>query len=256
MKMMTIIMALLAVALVAAPTAEGLPFGTEATIYDGVHVNKYYFGPTEDEEVEPWNARGQWWDLEAFFFDGTKLTVISGYDLRNPIHPDASPGDLFLDVTGDVKYGWLADGTGYGNGPIPNTFGYDYVLDFDAAVASYSLIAIDASATLLSSRYAHDQTSNPWRYLSGGTVLATGLPLAYYSGLTDAETGFLGGSHYAATVDLGFLPEYTTFTAHLSMMCGNDNLMGRGTRVPDSGPAVLLLGVAVLLLSPLKRLVG
>ena len=60
--------------------------------------------------------------------------------------------------------------------------------------------------------------------------------------LSDAQigNGLLGGSHFGATIDLGFLAPGTDFYAHFTEQCGNDNLMGHGqTPVPE--PATMFL---------------
>jgi len=52
--------------------------------------------------------------------------------------------------------------------------------------------------------------------------------------------------------DLSFLDHGTEFYSHYTMECGNDNLMGKGTVVPEPA-TLLLLGVGLLGMAYLKR---
>ena len=79
------------------------------------------------------------------------------------------------------------------------------------------------------------------RVTVGGTLIGNGT-IDYAAGLTDAAVGgLLGGSHYAAGVDLSFLDPSLQFIAHFTMGCGNDNLLGKGTTAPVPEPATMLL---------------
>jgi hypothetical protein len=74
--------------------------------------------------------------------------------------------------------------------------------------------------------------------------------------LTGEYAGLQGMSdssvHNALTVDLGFLPTGTQFLAHYTYGCGNDNLMGKGTTVPEPG-TILLLGSGLFGLAFARR---
>ena len=50
-----------------------------------------------------------------------------------------------------------------------------------------------------------------------------------------------GGLHNALTVDISFLGPSTSFTAHFTQGCGNDNLIGYGTSAPVPEPATMVL---------------
>ena len=250
-----IISILACVVVLGATNVFALDFGDEITAFDGVkrsgwgNYTAWWNTANEDQEVEYYNEIGQNWDLEGMFLNDTFLTMVGGYDFRNGYHSRYS-GDIFLDVDGDFTPGKNVINRGsQGNVNINNRFGYDYVLDmtFDAQkmANSYKVYQIDASATLKTGYYRENDTSGAWRYVSGGTLIGEGL-IQYQTGLTNAQTGFLGGSHNAVTVDLGFLAEGTTFTAHYTMGCGNDDLIGQATlpvtAVPEPGTLLLVGG--------------
>ncbi len=212
---------------------------------DGVRVR-------EDQEVEPGDQPGQQWDLEGFFLDGTKLTMVGGYDFDSGCDGVMS-GDIFLDVDGDAQYGADIQGSGSGNAVVANTFGYDYALALDFTANTFAVWGLSGSSTL-AVYYGVNSSSNPWRYNDGGTLLVSSLQLTYVDGLTDSEVaGLQGGDHHAVTVDLSFLGAGQDFTAHFTMECGNDNLMGRGTTpVPEPG-TMALLGTGLLGLAGVVR---
>lgn len=238
------------------------------TIWDKMAEDTDWHRAQEDQEVEPPDVAGQEWDLEAFFLAGTELTMVGGFDFVNgqddPFrlgsHYDS--GDIFIDVDGDAKYGYDPNGAGGGGGwPNPiisNSFGYDYVLDLDFATLTYYIYAIDENTQVYASAFYVNQGSNPWRYSSGGTLLGSGYIGVQY-GLTDSEVGFLGDvddtpSHNAVAVDLGFLgSDIHNFTAHFTMQCGNDDLMGQHyDPIPEPG-TLLLLGAGLIGLLALGR---
>lgn len=235
------------------------------TIWDKMGTGTGWHGAQEDQEVEPPDVTGQIWDLEAFFLAGTELTMVGGFDFVNgeddPYrgrHYDS--GDIFIDVDGDAKYGYDPDGaTGGGEWPNPiisNSFGYDYVLDLDfdnPTGLTYNIYAIDENTQVSASAFYENQGSNPWRYSSGGTLLGSGEINVQYN-LTDSQVGLLGGSHNAVAVDLGFLgSNIHNFTAHFTMQCGNDDLMGRHYDPIPEPSTVLLLGAGLIGLLALGR---
>jgi hypothetical protein len=226
---------------------------TNITIADGnVTQNNYYWdatwmaGTAEDNEVEPGCETGQNWDMEAFLLNGTTLTAVSGYDLKNGFDNTVA-GDLFVDIGGSA--------------------GYDFVYDIDWMSGTYLLYQIDGSGTInkitMPVESIVNATSNPISYTAGvnQTVLKTG-SLNYQSGIIsgaalvtatgDADALTLAGAanwkgqtinntHNIASFDVSrFAGEEATF--HLTMSCGNDNLMGRAkVSVPEPGSASLLI---------------
>ena len=77
--------------------------------YAGVTTG--WYGDHEDNETEthPNTLQGQHWDLEGMYMDGSALTVVGGYDFRDGFTYSGhnySSGDIFIDVDGDVVYGY------------------------------------------------------------------------------------------------------------------------------------------------------
>jgi hypothetical protein len=115
---------------------------------------------------------------------------------------------------------------------------------------TYDVYRIDANTDLLSGDLRQNDEANPWCYYGGGTLLGAeyqDVHFPYMIDLSDADVGgLLGGSHRVVIVDLGFLEPETKFTAHFTMQCTNDNLMGRGT-LPDASDPVPEPGTLLLL---------
>jgi len=244
-------------------TGSVFAFGVDITIPDGntdndagYWVKDWHAKSTEDQEVEPGMETGQKWDLEGFFQNGTKVTMIGGYNFKSG-EGGWNSGDIFIDVDGDAKYGDIHDAQG-NTTPVANKYGYDFVLDLNDALDSYNIYKITDTSQVYNAFYAQNQGSSPWRYASGGTLIGS-RSMTYQTGLSDATTGFLGGNHNAVTVDLGFLTNLAwpkqlapAFTLHYTMGCGNDNLMGAYAPVPEPS-TVLLIGAGLLGLIGVSR---
>ena len=234
--------------LLASTPALAVSFGNNITIADQHTSSKSWEGNYEDQETEPGTVHSQQWDLEGMFLDGTKLTLVGGYDFKNGYGGTRS-GDIFVDINGNAQYGSTNSSTSK-NSNTKNLSGYDLVLDLDFVSMTFDVIELIQGTSVV--RTGTDiALSNPWRWVSGGTTLLENISFSYLSGLTDVETGFKGGTHHAISLDVSFLSGKDA-TFHNTMECGNDNLMGRA-HVPDAGATIGLLGLSLLGLAGVRR---
>lgn len=244
---------------------HALDFGTEITVFDGIGSGTTGWNrASEDQEVAQGCVGEQGWDLEGMFLQGSELGLVGGFDFQNGKWDSQSKtqitsGDIFIDVTGDIVYGQNITGLkGNGNKDVNNQFGYDYAIDlnFDGDTLTYDVYQIDQTATLTMGWYRQNDTSGAWEYKNGGTLVQSGLIGSYQAGLSNADTGFLGGSHNALSLDLSFLGSNVNFTAQFTMSCGNDLLVGQGTTpvvaTPEPG-TLALVGLGLLGAVMLKR---
>lgn len=259
------------------------PIGPSVTISDanfsGSNTAGNWYANREDNETEtnPNTIIAQVWDLEGMYLSGYALTMVGGFDFRNgTLHGGHTykAGDIFFDVNGDAVYGQAANG---GSGVIPfgstattaNTFGYDYVLSFNAAMTHYSVFSLTSASQVV--KVTDVPSSNPWRYASGGTAVAGHQNVAIGSGyglLSPADAASLtsynslaaglqgdgsgNNNHYYLTVDVSFLPANTLTLAHNTIQCGNDNLLGQ-FNVPDAGTTSLLVMSALAGMVAVRR---
>lgn len=243
---------LLMLAIVMAAPVANHAFAANITIFDGRGSGTGWYGAQEDQEVEPGCVTSQSWDLEAFILDGNKLKMVGGYDFKNG-NSNFTSGDIFLATNGVPQYGGTVTNTASGYSVTQNTYGYNYVLDLDFSNNSYDIYSLTSSSWVKTAYYDSNKGSNPWQYVSGGVYVGHGT-ISYATGLSDGATGFLGGSHNTATVDLGFLDPGTDFYAHFTMGCGNDDLMGHGSTAPVPEPGtMILLGTGLIGISRYAR---
>ena len=244
-------------------TGSSHAFGVNITIsdenYDTSGGASSWYTNHEDQEVEPGMQTGQRWDLEGFFQNGTQVTMVGGYDFKKGEAGNGSDwwdsGDIFIDVDGNAQYGDI-HGSSDGIFEVKSTFGYDFVLDLNEDMTSYSIYRLTSASVVKTAYYQQNQGSSPWQYATGGELIGSlnAGTITYETGLTDAETGFKGDSnntptHNAVTVDLAFLSDRnltqgyqltSAFTLHYTMGCGNDNLMGKYV-APVPEPSTILL---------------
>lgn len=209
----------------------------------------------EDNVTQFGMVQSQAWDLEAFTLNGSKLKVYSGFNLLGGEQGYAL-GDIFIDVNGNAKYGAAAAGLS-SNADLK----YDYVIHFNSrsgqsiGSGGYGVFRLTEDSSVALNQVGVPANanggSNPFAYVSGGTQIGSGnmsvvTDSAYSITLEDGTT-VTGGTHYIGELDLSFLAGTTTDVLfHLTLGCGNDNLVGKTSggfdRVPDGGSTLMLLG--------------
>jgi hypothetical protein len=226
--------------------------GSNITLYDGEGgglfgtpggADNYGAGQTqEDQEVHSGCIANQSWDLEGMQLNNQTLTLVGGWNfMGGQLHDHYTyrSGDIFI-ATGNAA----SDVPLYGStaptipgSPTMADYHYDYVIHVtDWSTGAYQVISNAGSAVELisySSTSTTNNGSNPWRYASGGTVIANG-NFTHQEGLSDATTGFNGGSHNTVSFNMAWLNNILNASAdpnqdiyyHFTMECGNDNLMG------------------------------
>lgn len=236
MKKLMLLLVLLFVALPA--------FASNITKYD----KNGYFGlgqGGEDQETESGMQLSQDWDLEGFFFENNSLSMVGGFDFKNG-YENRDSGDIFIStLPGGPDYGAIKRVQGGDTKQqVKNTYNYDYVLDLDFDSSKYQVYKIDADTVVTTAIYDENEGSSPWQFSSdenNGVFIKSGA----FKYLDNISTGFLGMNgnnvHYSLTgFDLSFLGHNTGFYSHFTMECGNDNLMGHGTVVPEPATMILL----------------
>ncbi|MBU1054758.1 MAG: PEP-CTERM sorting domain-containing protein [Proteobacteria bacterium] len=213
-------------------------FAENITIFDsnvyGSASSWYNRGdnPGEDQEVEYYCIGTQAWDLEGFFLNGNTLSMVGGFNFDDGVYAGGrtyKSGDIFIDING-----------------LDNGYEYAIKLNLDNNSSDYLKYYVYTIVAGTLNDVTYVTTSNPWTYTPVVGELVTGAGGDFtlgkntnYTMVYDYST-LTGGTHYILDgIDLSFLGGGTTFTSHFTMECGNDNLMGSGTTVPE--PATLLL---------------
>lgn len=229
--------------------------GLNITVFDQNASDSDWHRQGEDQEVEPGMQHGQEWDLEGFFLDGNMLSIVGGFNFADGQQGSQlwMPGDLFIDIGGDAVFGDI-HGSSNGNVNVANTYGYDYVIDFNDGDWGYYIYEINDTSIVTTTYFKQNHGSNPWRYVSGGNQIGTGTA-GYESHQVDI-LGFTGGYHNVIKdIDLSFLGT-EEFIVHYTMQCGNDNLMGQAP-VPEPTTMILfglgLISFAVITRKKLKK---
>jgi hypothetical protein len=206
------------------------------TIWDGRGYTGSGVGG-EDNETEPGMINDQSWDLEAFTLNGNNLGIVAGFDLKDG-HPNSTIilGDIFIDINGDAQYGSSTPN------PSIDNLGYEYAVKLNFNTKTYNVYALNSNSNLTSTYYYNSPESDPLALtLNGESIASSGI-------FTYTDFGYT--THNSINgINLSFLASGTTFTSHVTMTCGNDNMMGRGTTtsVPEpSSIGFLLLGLSLL----------
>jgi hypothetical protein len=222
--------------LLAVPVNITIADGQSASGYVGTGVGK------EDNETEPRTLRGDVWDLEAFGYDSAtrRLDVIGTYDFKNGVQGTTS-GAIFVGAGSTIPgaTGWT----------------YAYVLNF----ADYSYKLYDSFSILLPTDVSD---SSPWSINTATAHLLGSGSFAYLTGLNNPDSFGLGVAdpsfarkHNEIQLDLSALGSnvLSGFVVHTTLSCGNDELEGRYTSVPDNGTTVLLLGFGLICLVVVRK---
>lgn len=244
---------------------------------------------SEYREVEPGTSTGGGWDLVAFSYnaDNSGLSILSGFDLING-NSGVTLGHLFIKL--NPPPGNYPDPYDYPHYSPNSDFGYDLAVTFDFNAGKYYIYELKPETLLENAIYWNgneaNAASNPYKVASsalGGLTLKYTGNLAYDNSVDDSEFGALAGfaPHRAGSPDLGpletpdtanyvsatlqnfplgnYLPADGSGSAalHLTMSCGNDNLMGYQSggwnRVPDGGATLTLLGLSLAGFSMIRR---
>jgi hypothetical protein len=237
-----------------------------------INITSLELGGTPDNQVSAGCVTGNVWDLESTLLDGSKLSIVSSFDLLKGQPSGAltfTSGDIFIDINGDAKnYNNTAAGDYSLDGTFANSFvNYDYALKLNIAAGTYKAFSLNSESILANVYYDdHNSQGNPFQYISGGMQIGgteKTFSLVYETNLDDNEalkyTSWAAEpstKHNSVIVDLADfgLTNGQKFTSHFTIGCGNDVAVGVGTvSVPEPG-SLMLLGTGLLSLLGMGRI--
>jgi hypothetical protein len=208
------------------------------TIWDGRGIGDVN-NPSENNETEPGMINTQSWDLEAFTLEGNDLGIAAGFDLKDGKWYGGQHiilGDIFIDINGDAQFGSSTPN------PFIDNFGYEYAVKLNFGDGTYTVYELNGNSNLTSTYVYNSPESDPFTLTLNGESSASSGNFTYKD--------FLGTDYNSIDgISLSFLAPGTTFISHVTMTCGNDNLMGSGTTtsVPEpSSIGFLFLGLSLL----------
>lgn len=199
----------------------------------------------EDNETEPGTVKSDAWDYEALGYDASnkRLDVIGTFNFAQGVVANGKTyhgGAIFIGTGSSI--------------PGPNNWSYAYLLNFNNNTYSlYNSFSIVLPTDI--------PQSSPWTITPTAEQIAGG-SFTYTTGLGNPDNFGLGimgtGStyiHNMISLPLNDLPGglVNNFWVHTTPECGNDNLNGHYTSVPDSGATLTLLGLGVSGLALLRR---
>jgi hypothetical protein len=212
--------------------------------------------------VSPNCLTGNAWDLEAFLLDGTNLSVVGSYNLKNG-YDGTVLGDIFIDLNGDASNYGLTGGTNSGANTL-HTFAnsltdWDYAIKLDYTNSTFKAYKLTDGSILTTEQYQNwylNANGNPVSLRVVGESVAASGAFSYSTGLADnASLGYTGWgsgttSHNKITLDIaGILHSHVNnLTTHVALSCGNDVLTGKATiDVPEPASiSMLLIGLGLL----------
>lgn len=249
-----------------APNAFALSYGNNITVFDGEEGIGYQGSGTgrENNEAEKGMIQSQAWDLEGFYLNKNKLSMIGGFNFKTGVagSPTFTSGDIFIST--DSMYGTPVQNLG-SNAIVSNKFGYEYAIQVTSwNTLAFNVYKLGDNTQTKTAFYSDNQiggaTSNPWKYVSGGTLIGSGFGTdsgkllttdAQALGLVDWNNSTYNDAHYAVSFDLSSIFADGNlygkdFYTHFTMGCGNDNLIGHGTAPVPEPSTFLLLGAGLL----------